>query len=531
MQLSCLRLCPVVSLSLVFVNSGAHAQQKQPSQGSKSRISKSVQEQIDNQLLTGMIENLSSLNEFRLSESILQEHIRNKKTDAHALLLLSSVYSSWNKFPQARRYFDEAFRFKNENTDPVFLDYQKALLLGIEDKTDESGAILKKLSSHSSLKISVKANRALAELNANPKKPIPPWLERRHISRSELNEISMQRLKTAQDNEVAEEGKPAAQEKSDSSVVAMNSNAVQLGGIAKVSSVSRWWPLNFSATTSVNLSSTYDSNILQIPDKLAPLVSDKSGIVHAGSLQAGANSPFGNGSLNITAAASTSVNANKDASNLNSINTSNNLQWTAEESSAGMSWGITNALAGSFMNTDGYKLYNWSNSTGVVFARRFGAEFGADISANGGLQKFPGVAVNNTKDERNGSTMGAALNLSGSVAGVALGGGAAWTKQDAKGTNFRTNGTTISVNASRPFQFLSSQLSINASSTRSKFPEAERARTDSQLSSSVNWGFPFKLLSERTKLSFSGSRQSSDSSLPDAAFKKYTFSAAVDHAF
>jgi hypothetical protein len=47
----------------------------------------------------------------------------------------------------------------------------------------------------------------------------------------------------------------------------------------------------------------------------------------------------------------------------------------------------------------------------------------------------------------------------------------------------------------------------------------------------VNWGFPFKLLSERTKLSFSGSRQSSDSSLPDAAFKKYTFSAAVDHAF
>jgi hypothetical protein len=127
--------------------------------------------------------------------------------------------------------------------------------------------------------------------------------------------------------------------------------------------------------------------------------------------------------------------------------------------------------------------------------------------------------------------MGAAVNLNGNLGEFGFGTGFNWSRQAAKGINFRTTGSTASVNASRPVSFLKSQIALNGSATRSRFPDAERSRTDSQLSSSVTWSFPFSILSEKTKISFSGAGQSSDSSLPDAAFTKYTISAAVDHAF
>jgi tetratricopeptide (TPR) repeat protein len=478
-----------------------------------------------------MIENLSSLNEFRLSESILQEHLRNKRNDAHAHLLMSSVYSSWSKFNQARSSFESASKYKNENTDTAFLDYQNALLLGVEGKSSESISILKKLSNHPSLKIAAKANRALLEIEKNSQKAISPWLERRHVNRRELNELSMQRLRQAQAEESASQSISTKPVDAQVSTVAMDTNALKLGEIAKVSSRAGWWPLNFTVNSSVNVGSTYDSNILQIPDKLAPLVSDKSGIVHSGSVQLGASSGFGPGNLSATAAVSTSINANQDASNLNSFNGSNNLQWTADETSSGLSWGITNSLTGSFMNTDGYKLYNWANSTGLVVAKRLNESFGMDVSVNGGQQKFPGVAVINSNDDRNGPTMGAAVNLNGTLGELGLGTGFNWSRQSAKGINFKTTGSTVSVSASRPVSLLKSQIALNGSATKSQFPDAERSRTDSQLSSSVTWSFPVSILSEKTKLSFSGSGQSSDSSLPDAAFTKYTISAAVDHAF
>jgi hypothetical protein len=507
------------------------AQQERKKQLSKQRLSKSVQEKIDNELLTGMIENLCSLNEFRLAETILKEHLINKKNDAHVLLLLSSVYSGWKKFPLSRAMLDEAIKYKNENTDAAFLEYQSALLLALENKSSESLELLTKLSGHPSIKLAAKANKAIAELKANPRNPLPPWLERRHISRRELSEISMQRLNKAQKEEASAVKETSQKEPPESATVSMNTNQAQLAGIATVSALSPWWPMRFSSSASVNLGSTYDSNILQIPDKLAPLVSDKSGIVHAGSFQVGANSGFGPGNVTITAAASTSINANKDASNLNSINASNNLQWTADETASGFGWGLTNALSGSFMNTDGYKLYNWSNSTGLILAKRVNNSFGVDISGHAGLQRFPGVKVVSNNDDRNGPTVGAACNLNASLGDASLSSGVAWSKQNSKGKNFRTTGTTLSLNATKPFQLLTSQVSFNASATRSAFPEAERSRTDSLFSSTLSWGFPVPMLSERTKLSFSAGNQMSKSSLPDAAFTKYTISAAVDHAF
>ncbi|MFZ9520045.1 MAG: hypothetical protein ACO3A4_06155 [Silvanigrellaceae bacterium] len=505
--------------------------QKQRKKENKAKISESSREKIDNDLLTGMIENLSSLNEFKLSESILQEHLRNKGNDSQAHLLLSAVYSSWKKYKQSRSSLDSSLKFKNENTDSAFIEYQSALLLGVEGKTEECISILKKLSESPSLKIATKANRALSEIGMNPQKGISPWLERRHISRRELNELSMQRLREAEAEERAN-GKVSIESVDlKTGKVAMDTSAVRLETIARISGWSTWWPLKFTVNSSVNLGSTYDSNILQIPDKLAPLVSDKSGIVHSGSAQLAASSGFGPGNLSATAAVSTSINANQDASNLNSFNGSNNLQWTADETSSGLSWGITNSLTGSFMNTDGYKLYNWANSTGLVVAKRLNESFGLDVSVNGGLQKFPGVAVINISDDRNGPTVGAAVNLNGSVGEFGLGTGFNWSRQSAKGINFKTTGSTISLSASRPISLLKSQISVNGSATRSQFPEAERSRTDSQLSSSVTWSFPVSIVSEKTKMSLSGAGQSSDSSLPDAAFKKYTLSAAVDHAF
>lgn len=377
--------------------------------------------------------------------------------------------------------------------------------------------------------MTAKANRAINELNTNPDAPLPPWLERKHVSRGELNALAREKIKKAETE--ASEMESVNIGKEDLAQVALNGSVTRLGQISSVGSGNRWWPLNVSGSASVNLGSSYDSNILQIPDKLAPLVSDKSGVVHSGSVQAAGSSPFGPGTLSGSAAVSSSLNANQDASNLNSFNVSNTLQWSAEESAQGYSWGITNSLNGSFMNIQGYKLYNWANSTSVLVAKRFGSVLSGDFSVNGGFQRFPGVEVVSTNDDRNGPTSGAGVNVNAAFDEVTLGTGVSWTQQNGKGKNFKTNGTTASLSASRPLQLLKSQISLSSSATRSAFPQAEQKRTDLQLNTSLNWGFAVTPISEKTKLSFTGALQSSSSSLPDAAFKKYTLSAAVDHAF
>ncbi|MEY4066021.1 MAG: hypothetical protein RIR26_2229 [Pseudomonadota bacterium] len=529
-RLSCFVLLGLLN-SLFLVPTEAVAQPSKKRNEKKHSVAKPVRDLIDNEILTGMIENLASLNEWRLCESILQEHLKNKPNDPHVLLLLSAVYSSWQKFPQSQQTLAQAKKHANANTNAAFMQYQTALLFAHDKRTEESLAILKALGEDSSLKVTAKANRAIAELKANPDAPLPPWLERKHVSRSELNALAREKMKKAQAEADSTEVESVKIGKEDMSQVALNGSVVRLGQISGVSGGNRWWPLIVSGSASINLGSTYDSNILQIPDKLAPLVSDKSGVVNSGSLQAAASSPFGPGLLSGSAAVSSSLNANQDASNLNSFNASNTLQWSTDESAEGYSWGVTNALNGSFMNIQGYKLYNWANSTSLLLAKRFNSVLSGDVSVNGGLQKFPGVAVNSVNDDRNGPTAGAGVNLSAALPDVTLGGGVSWSQQNAKGKNFKTNGATASLSASRPLQLLKSQIALSSTATRSAFPKAEQKRSDVLLNTSLNWGFAVTPISEKTKLSFTGAYQSSSSSLPDAAFKKYTLSAAVDHAF
>jgi tetratricopeptide (TPR) repeat protein len=450
---------------------------------------------VNREVTWSIIENLITLNELELAESVLDEHLKVDVMDGKSYLFKAQVMSRQGKKEEASRCIKRATKLIADS-EPEMLLYAQSELAIAEGNREKGLEGFKKLAGGEG-PLAEKARRSVDAIEVAEQKRANRKIASLSFLPGLIEPKSVQQLVR----------RPRTEEDRKDELESWSSN------------------VNMSLLTG------YDANILQIADSIVPFASNLGSMYSAlgtqGVLSGGA---FG-GLLSLTGAGAYTRNFNPLAEGLNNINLSAGLSWMpkpVENSRFGWSIGLNSAAT--FMESASYNLFFLSTALSPTFAYRINSLMNAEVSVNYGINRYPGVELTSAKDNRAGSQYGGSAGIRGIFGDTGYSTGVSYSQQKTEGDNFDTNSVSANASINQPISFLNSTLSPGISYTKVRYPNSDTGRDDSMYSATLAWNVPLTVAGENFKTTTTLGWSHVDSKDLSATFTKSTMMLQVVYA-
>lgn len=445
---------------------------------------------VNREVTWSIIENLITLNEYDLADSVLEEHLRVDVKDGKSWLFKSQILARQGKKDEARTCIVKAKK-QIADSEPEMLLYAESELAMAEGNSKKGLEGFKKIAAGDS-PLAKKAQKTVDAIEAKKQdrriaslSVFPGLIEPKSVHKLDQRKLDVQ---------------------------------------PELS-------LPWTANVNLSLMTGYDANILQISDSIVPFASDLGSAYSALGLQGALSGGALGGVLSFTGATAYTRNLSSIAEGLNNLNLSGGMQWApTPDQSSNFAWSLGVNTATTFMESSSYRLFFISTTFQPTLAYRINSLMNAEMSLNYAINRFPGVELTSARDNRAGSQYGASLGLRGMVAATSYSTGVAYAQQKTEGENFNTNSLSLNASVSQPISFWKSSLNPGVGFTKVQYPNSDTGRDDNMYSANLGWDVPVLIGGESFRTTSSLGWSHVNSKDESATFTKTTLTLQVVYA-